>query len=60
MLGVFIVLAGVCGFGLFILLKRRRAWMMMPRRKQWAWAWGVFAGVGLVHVVYGLVIMLSN
>jgi hypothetical protein len=51
--------AGMCAGGIALLLKRRRAWLMMARRRQWTWAWAIFAGVGAAHAIYGLIVFIK-
>lgn len=58
-LGGFLLLAALCAAGVAWLVRRRRTvWNRIPRRKQWRLAWGVFAAVGLVHLVFGVTLAL--
>ncbi|MCC6660530.1 MAG: hypothetical protein IT437_06550 [Phycisphaerales bacterium] len=53
----FTVLASVCGLGVWLLLRGRRAWLSQTPRRQWRVAVGLFAGVGVVHLLYGLAVV---
>lgn len=54
LLGGFLGLALTCIAAIFMLVRRRRRWMMMPRKAQWRWAGVIFASVFVVHLVAGL------
>lgn len=53
----FLTLAGACGVGVWLLLRRRRAWLSQTPRRQWRVAGATFVGVGLLHLLYGVVVV---
>lgn len=52
----FLALALASGAAVWFLYRRRRAFTRLPRRRQWAWAAGVFAAAFLIHAIYGAVL----
>ncbi len=53
LLSGFLALAVTCGGGIFMLVRRRRRWMMLSRRVQWRWAAVIFVIVFIVHLLAG-------
>jgi hypothetical protein len=58
-LSVFFILTLSCSLAIFVLVRRRRRWMMMPRRVQWRCAAIIFGSVFLAHVIVGLLLARS-
>ncbi|MBX3377089.1 MAG: hypothetical protein KF678_08810 [Phycisphaeraceae bacterium] len=54
LMGGFLGMGMTCATAILLLVRRRRRWMVMPRRAQWRWAGVTFASVFVVHLVVGL------
>ncbi len=56
-----ITLCGVCMIGIGWFVIRRRAWARLPIRRQWQYAWMIFAVVATGHAAFGglLVLMVT-
>lgn len=46
-------LAAGSAIGLTWMLRRRIAWMRLPKERQWKLAWTIFFGVGIFHACVG-------
>ena len=40
---------------LWVLIARRSDWLRMARKRQWEIAWGIFAGVFVIHLAVGVI-----
>ncbi len=56
-LGGFATLAAVCGGGVWWFLTRRRVWNRVPVGRQRAIGWSLFTVTGIVHAIYGWVVL---
>jgi hypothetical protein len=45
----------VCVGMLWVLIVRKNDWVRMPRKRQWEYAWLLFTGVFVVHLVVGAI-----
>jgi hypothetical protein len=55
-----LTLAAASGAGVWMMFRRRRAFMMLPRRRQWLVAWIVFGAVFLVHAGFGALVLMFS
>jgi hypothetical protein len=58
-LSVFLTLTLSCTIAILFLVRRRRRWMMMPRRSQWRYAAIIFISVFILHLIVGLLLARS-
>ncbi|GJM18314.1 MAG: hypothetical protein DHS20C14_05270 [Phycisphaeraceae bacterium] len=55
--GLFVGFTVVSAVVMAVLLRRRREWVRLSLRRQWALGWGVFAAIGLAHVGFAVLLI---
>jgi len=57
-LGLMATLSVSMAIAAWLLLRRQRGWRRLGRKTQWRAVWGIFVGVGLLHLCAGGLVVL--